>query len=485
MWGMRKIRYVNGGTVFSQKASGSRCKILALVLLAWDRVRGLQTSGVLFVFWLTLGLAGVAQFLTEIEQLNLVVDNMYSAELKHKIVMYIAYYPSVVLMLVLNMFADPPPRITDYPKHQKICPEVQASFASRVIFGWYDRMIWQGFRKTLTFADLWDLRYQDSTVQVEKRFEENWRKYNEKPEICSRLPFTVASHKTMPYLRWHSNKELYVERDKKTVIDGNLPKKEKVQKKRISIFGIMCRTCWISILASAITKLIGDAVSFVNPQILLLMIRFVDSKEFMWRGFVYSVALFVMAELQTLFSHHHMMSMFIVGLNCRTSIMSAIYKKGPPPVKIHEEGFWALISVMYPQEKGKSASSVKAGKGSSSSMGWPIAMHLSLKGLLCIPEAYHEDDQSMVSAVLQTAESNQSGQAKPKQPSGGGCKSRRARRITLFAPTAHSLSQYPLCVECEYECVLVVIWLFVVLCTVLWSVSCGSISVSELREWYK
>ncbi|KAG8300845.1 hypothetical protein J6590_066636 [Homalodisca vitripennis] len=78
-----------------------------------------------------------------------------------------------------------------------------------------------------------------------------------------------------------------------------------------------------------------------------------------------------------------------------------------------------------------------------------------------------------------------SGQAKPKQPGGGGCKSRRARRITLFAPTAHSLSQYPLCVECEYECVLVVIWLFVVLYTVLWSVSCGSISVSELREWYK
>ncbi|KAG8323712.1 N-terminal kinase-like protein [Homalodisca vitripennis] len=77
------------------------------------------------------------------------------------------------------------------------------------------------------------------------------------------------------------------------------------------------------------------------------------------------------------------------------------------------------------------------------------------------------------------------GQAKPKQPGGGGWKSRRARRITLFAPTAHSLSQYPLCVECECECVLVVIWLFVVLYTVLWSVSCGSIRVSELKEWYK
>ncbi|KAG8328050.1 hypothetical protein J6590_006231 [Homalodisca vitripennis] len=49
--------------------------ILALVLLTWDRVRGLQTSGVLFVFWLTLSVAGVAQFLTEIGQLNLVVGS--------------------------------------------------------------------------------------------------------------------------------------------------------------------------------------------------------------------------------------------------------------------------------------------------------------------------------------------------------------------------------------------------------------------------
>ncbi|KAG8269354.1 hypothetical protein J6590_004647 [Homalodisca vitripennis] len=41
--------------------------------------------------------------------------------------------------------------------------------------------------------------------------------------------------------------------------------------------------------------------------------------------------------------------------------------------------------------------------------GRPIAMHLSLKGLLRTPEAHHEAYQSMISAVPQTAENNLSG----------------------------------------------------------------------------
>ncbi|KAG8296946.1 hypothetical protein J6590_045787 [Homalodisca vitripennis] len=46
---------------------------------------------------------------------------------------------------------------------------------------------------------------------------------------------------------------------------------------------------------------------------------------------------------------------------------------------------------------------------SSSSMGWPTAMHLSLKGLLSTPEAHHEAYQSMFSEVPQTTENNLSG----------------------------------------------------------------------------
>ncbi|KAG8267521.1 hypothetical protein J6590_049172 [Homalodisca vitripennis] len=45
----------------------------------------------------------------------------------------------------------------------------------------------------------------------------------------------------------------------------------------------------------------------------------------------------------------------------------------------------------------------------SSSKRGPIFMHLTLKGLLPTPELYHETSQFTDSAVLQTAENNQSG----------------------------------------------------------------------------
>ncbi|XP_046666473.1 multidrug resistance-associated protein 1-like [Homalodisca vitripennis] len=44
--------------------------ILALGLLILDLQRGLQSSGVLFLFWVSLSAAGIAQFFTEIGKLN-------------------------------------------------------------------------------------------------------------------------------------------------------------------------------------------------------------------------------------------------------------------------------------------------------------------------------------------------------------------------------------------------------------------------------
>ncbi|XP_046664343.1 multidrug resistance-associated protein 1-like [Homalodisca vitripennis] len=273
--------------------------ILALVLLLWDRVRGLQTSGVLFVFWLTLSIAGMAQFLTELSQVN--EEN--PEEHRHKIILYMIYYPVLVLMFILNLFSDPVPRITDYPKYQKICPEVQASFASKVVFGWFDQLIWKGVRKSLTVADLWDLRYQDSSDQVVRRFERNWEK----------SLGTITAKTT--------------DGGKKTESNRTSPKSNRKSKKKLSIIGPLCKTFWIPLLSGAFTKLIGDMIAFANPQVLNLMIEFVASKEFMWRGFLYAVSMFVIAELQTVFFHQHLMSMYVIGINCRTALMSAIYKK--------------------------------------------------------------------------------------------------------------------------------------------------------------
>ncbi|KAG8328073.1 Canalicular multispecific organic anion transporter 1 [Homalodisca vitripennis] len=88
--------------------------LLTLVLLIWDMQRGLQSSAVLFLFWLILSMAGLAQFSTEFKDAE--YDD--SGESVSTCLLYIFQYLLVVLMFLLNIFADPPPKVTNYPKSQ-------------------------------------------------------------------------------------------------------------------------------------------------------------------------------------------------------------------------------------------------------------------------------------------------------------------------------------------------------------------------------
>ncbi|KAG8328069.1 Canalicular multispecific organic anion transporter 1 [Homalodisca vitripennis] len=213
-------------------------------------------------------------------------------------------YPFVVLMFILNIFADPPPKVTNYPKSQKLWPELQASFASRVIFGWFDQLILKGYRKSLNVADLWDLCYQDTSVQIVRQFERTWAKYyGEDTEAAT--------------------SGLY----KKFKSYGTLKNTSSVKKKKVTILWPIWGTFWGPIMSAAVIKIIGDIVTFVNPQILKLMIQFVESKEYMWRGFAYAIGIFIFAEMQSIFFHQQLMSMYRVGLNWRTAITFAVYKK--------------------------------------------------------------------------------------------------------------------------------------------------------------
>ncbi|KAG8267760.1 Canalicular multispecific organic anion transporter 1 [Homalodisca vitripennis] len=57
-------------TVLNIKRATPIPTILAAVILVWDKLRGLHTSGVLFLFWLLLTLGGALQFRTELTQLT-------------------------------------------------------------------------------------------------------------------------------------------------------------------------------------------------------------------------------------------------------------------------------------------------------------------------------------------------------------------------------------------------------------------------------
>lgn len=89
---------------------------LSATLLYYNRKFGMRASGVLFFFWVLLIIAGVSQLRPEIvKHTNLPDDE----NVQYSFVSYMVYYPLIILMFVLNCFADLPPRDTPY-KYEKV-----------------------------------------------------------------------------------------------------------------------------------------------------------------------------------------------------------------------------------------------------------------------------------------------------------------------------------------------------------------------------
>jgi len=275
---------------------------LTLGLTLAGRKRGIQSSGALFVFWFLLTVAGIVTYRTRITS---IIDGM-SEEETFPFVWDMIYFPLVVAMLFLNFFSDKEPQYVEGEvKCDNPSPEGAASFASLMIYHWFNPLAWKGYKRPLEFKDLWDLNPRDKSKQVVPRFDLHWEhslsKRIEVPEV--RAIYGGAEN-------------------------GIDFKPSATKKKMISVLPALVKTFGPTFCAGAILKAIQDCLSFVSPQILSLLITFVkDSSEEVWKGYVYAAILTITAITQTIFLSQYFQRMFIVGLQIRTSIVATIYRK--------------------------------------------------------------------------------------------------------------------------------------------------------------
>lgn len=195
------------------------------------------------------------------------------------------------------------------------CPELRASFLSRITYTWFDTLAWKGFRKPLEQDDLWDLKPQDSSKEVMPLFAKHWNKSNAKININ-----TNANTKA----RFTKNS---------ASVNFTNPKSE-TSKKQASIMPPICKSFGGIFLFGSALKLLNDILTFISPQILRLLINFIQSKtdknlepEPQWKGILYAILLFIVASTQTLILGQYFHRMFIVGLRIRTALINAIYRK--------------------------------------------------------------------------------------------------------------------------------------------------------------
>ncbi|XP_026732665.1 multidrug resistance-associated protein 1-like isoform X2 [Trichoplusia ni] len=268
--------------------------ILSATLVYYNRKYGIQTSGVLFIFWFLLILAGLPELRSNIVNYN-TSDDVY---VRYNIFSYIVYYTLNIIMFVLNCFADLPPRNTPYIYGEVQSPEKTSGFPSKLTFSWFDPLAFTGYRRTLTKEDLWPLHPQLMSKEVVPKFNKFWQKSLKKQEVSK------SSART-------------------SVTQG----KRKQETKPVSILPVVCLAFGGQFLFAIFLKVLNDILIFASPELLKHLIGFIEGKEPMWRGYAYAVGMFVCAILQSLLLGQYFFKVYTVGIKVKNSLSSVVYKK--------------------------------------------------------------------------------------------------------------------------------------------------------------
>uniref|UniRef100_A0A914VV15 ABC-type glutathione-S-conjugate transporter n=1 Tax=Plectus sambesii TaxID=2011161 RepID=A0A914VV15_9BILA len=298
----------------------------ATALLIICRMRGVITSGVLFIFWLLLTVCGLPEFSwwfrNETERNNDVL----------RFVLYMIWYPLVVIQLVLSAIADTPQESAGDIKEQKekACPELQSSFLNQISFHWFNDMAILGNRRPLETSDLWALNNRDASKTVVPRFESHW------------LP------KLKKFLKSQQDNTTTVEADGKESVSNKSPAATDEMKHELpnpSLYWPLFKTFKGHIISGFLFKFSYDCLQFVSPQLLSLLISFIeDPARPLWQGIGIAllmsatallqttgigIALLMSATalLQTTILHQYFHAMFRLGMNLRSVLTAAVFTK--------------------------------------------------------------------------------------------------------------------------------------------------------------
>uniref|UniRef100_A0A8C9EWX5 Multidrug resistance-associated protein 1 n=1 Tax=Pavo cristatus TaxID=9049 RepID=A0A8C9EWX5_PAVCR len=252
--------------------------LLATFLIQHERMKGVQSSGVMMIFWLISLLCATVIFRSKI-MLALNTDTEVDA---FRYVTFCTYFILLLVQLILSCFPEKPPLFSEAVNDPKPCPEFSASFLSRITFWWITGLMIQGYRRPLEAKDLWSLNKEDTSEEVVPGLSRNWAK------------------------EWAKNK----------------------RNSEASLSKVLYKTFGPYFLMSFLFKAAHDLLMFAGPEILKLLINFVNNKNAPdWQGYFYTGLLFVCACLQTLILHQYFHICFVTGMRLKTAIVGVIYRK--------------------------------------------------------------------------------------------------------------------------------------------------------------
>ncbi|XP_054850774.1 multidrug resistance-associated protein 1-like isoform X1 [Eublepharis macularius] len=288
--------------------------LLATFLIQYERIKGVQSSGVMLNFWLIALLCATITFRSKI---------LHALSTGAKIdafrfATFFVYFTLVLLQLILSCFAERPPLFSKVVHLPNPCPESGASFLSKITFWWITGLMVQGYRHPLEAKDLWSLNKEDTSEEVVPGLVKNWAK-------------ECAKAKGQPVPMMYSPKKP----TKPSGSSGDVTEEAEAlilkpcqREKDPSLFKVLYKTFGPYFLMSFLFKALHDLMMFMGPEILKLLIKFVNDKNApSWQGYFYTALLLISAGLQTLVLHQYFHICFVTGMRLKTAVIGAVYRK--------------------------------------------------------------------------------------------------------------------------------------------------------------
>ncbi|XP_066833914.1 multidrug resistance-associated protein 1 isoform X6 [Anser cygnoides] len=296
--------------------------LLATFLIQYERMKGVQSSGVMTIFWLISLLCATVIFRSKI----ILALNTGAEVDAFRYVTFCTYFILLLVQLILCCFPEQPPLFSETVNDPKPCPEFSASFLSRITFWWITGLMIQGYRRPLEAKDLWSLNKEDTSEEIVPGLARNWAKEWAKTK---RQPLNMLYSSKKQQKSSDSNGDVTEEAEALII-------KPSQKNYEASLFKVLYKTFGPYFLMSFLFKAAHDLLMFAGPEILKiansslhrLLINFVNDKHAPdWQGYFYTGLLFVCACLQTLILHQYFHICFVTGMRLKTAIVGVIYRK--------------------------------------------------------------------------------------------------------------------------------------------------------------
>uniref|UniRef100_A0A8C3D1Q1 ABC-type glutathione-S-conjugate transporter n=1 Tax=Cairina moschata TaxID=8855 RepID=A0A8C3D1Q1_CAIMO len=268
--------------------------ILAMFLTQVERMMGIQSSGILLIYWLLSFLSAVV---------------MFSSKIQHGLERVSEIIRDIIGSTLSSLYKYHP----CFSFHQNQCPEANSSFLSKITYWWLSGLVWKGYQRSLGVDDLWSVRKEDSSEEIVTWAEKEWKKYHSR---------TKQIKESATFKKGQKSETGTTEAEETEVL---LQSEHNQSRPLLKAFWSMFGTYF---LLGTLCLVICDVFLFSIPKILSLFLEFIEDQEApSWHGYFYAFIMVLLACLQTMFEQRYMYMCLVLGLKLKTVVTGLVYRK--------------------------------------------------------------------------------------------------------------------------------------------------------------